>query len=115
MSAVIYDFNIEKGVDFSMSVILRRPDGNYADLSSPNVCVKADIVEFYELDPITGFTVQEVLPSGAILSLNRMGTMLLPYGECFYDVIYSESGVTERLIRGKISTSEPATRNVSCP
>lgn len=114
MSAAIYDFSIEKGVDFSMSLILQRSNGSYVDLSDTGVCVKAEIVEFYELPPITGFTISENLPSGVLMTLSEEGTRLLPYGECFYDVILNTSGASERLMGGKITTSEQATLNISC-
>lgn len=114
MSAAIYDFNIEKGVDFSLSLILQRSNGNYVDLSDTGVCVKAEIVEFYGLDPITGFTISENLPSGVLMTLPEAGTRILPFEECYYDVILNTSGASERLMQGTITTSEQATLNISC-
>jgi len=114
MSAAIYNFSIEKGVDFSLSLVLQRSDGSYIDLSDTGVCVKSEIVEFYGLDPITGFTITENLPSGVRLSLSKEGTDVLPFGECYYDTILNVTGVTERLLMGTISTSEKATLNTSC-
>ena len=115
MAAATYNFPIEKGVDFSFRIDLQRSNGTYVDLSSSGVCVKADIVEFYELPPITGFSITEVLPSGVILSLNEIGTNRLPYGKCFYDVVLNDNGATERLVQGEIDTSEAATLNLTCP
>ena len=115
MSAATYDFVVEKGVDFSLSLVLRKANGDYVDLTDTGVCVKAEIVEFYELDPITGFTIQEILPSGVLLTLTEEGTLSLPFGECFYDVVLNDNGITERLLEGTISTSERATKNISCP
>lgn len=114
MAAAIYDFNIEKGVDFSMSLILQRSNGDYVDVSSTGVCVKAEIVEFYGLDPITGFTISESVPSGVTMSLNQFGTRILPFNGCYYDVILNISGSTERLLKGFITTEEQATLNTSC-
>jgi hypothetical protein len=68
------------------SLVLQKTDGTFVDLTNSNVCVKSEIVEFYGLSPITGFSVSEVLPSGVILSLNEEGTKKLPFGECYYDV-----------------------------
>jgi hypothetical protein len=114
MAAAIYNFTIEKGVDFSISLVLQKTDGTFVDLTNSNVCVKSEIVEFYGLSPITGFSVSEVLPSGVILSLNEEGTKKLPFGECYYDVILNTNGVTERLVQGTIITSESSTENISC-
>jgi len=115
MSAASYNFTIEKGVDFSISMTLQRENGTYIDLTNTGVCVKSDIVEFYGLAPITGFSVTEVLPSGVILSLNEQGTSILPFGECYYDVVLNTNGVTERLVKGVITTDEYSTQNTSCP
>ncbi len=114
MSASPYNFTIEKGVDFSISMTLQRENGSYIDLTNTGVCVKSDIIEFYGLAPITGFTVTEVLPSGVILSLNEQGTSILPFGECYYDVVLNTSGVTERLLKGTITTDEASTQTTSC-
>jgi hypothetical protein len=114
MSAAIYNFSIEKGVDFSISMVLQRENGSYINLTDTGVCVKSDIVEFYGLAPITGFSVSEVLPSGIILSLNEQGTSILPFGECYYDVVLNTNGVTERLLKGTITTDEASTQTTSC-
>jgi hypothetical protein len=114
MAAGTYNFTIEKGVDFSLSLVLQRSDGSYVDLSDTGVCVKADIVEFYGLSPVTGFTINEALPSGAVLSLTETETKILPEPECFYDVVLNVSGASERLMQGIITTSPYATSNISC-
>jgi hypothetical protein len=114
MAAALYNFSIEKNIDFSMSLVLQRANGDYVDVSSTGVCVKADIVEFYGLDPITGFTITENNPSGVFLTLNQAGTRILPYNGCYYDVVLNVSGVAERLMYGFITTSEYATLNNSC-
>ena len=115
MSAAIYNLNIEKGVDFSLSLILQRSNGDYIDLSDSGICVKADIVDFYELPPITGFTISENLPSGVLMTLSEEGTRILPFDGCYYDVVLNVSGASERLVQGFIETSEQATLNISCP
>ena len=115
MSAAIYNLSIEKGVDFALRMDIQRANGTYVDLTDTGVYLKADIVEFYGLDPITGFTMTEVLPSGVILSLNEAGTKSLPYENCFYDVVLNDNGATERLVQGTIDTSEGATLNLTCP
>ena len=114
MSAATYDFSVEKGVDFSLSLILQRANGDYVDLSDTGTCVKSDIVEFYGLDPITGFLMTETLPSGVTMSLNEQGTSILPFGECYYDVVLNVSGASERLMMGTITTSEFATSDLTC-
>lgn len=114
MSAVNYDLFIEKGVDYSLSLVLQRSNGNYVDLTDTGVCVRADIVEFYGLDPITGFSISENLPSGVLMSLNEEATRILPFGECYYDVVLNTNGASERLMYGKIITSEQATLNILC-
>lgn len=115
MAAAILNLNIEKGVDFSIQMILQKESGEYIDLSNTGVCIKADIVEFYDCDPITGFTIEEILPSGVRLSLNESGTSILPYDLSYYDVVLNSNGQTERLIMGEITTSPNATKNTSCP
>jgi hypothetical protein len=115
MSAAINNLNIEKGVDFSLPLILQRSNGDYIDLSDSGVCVKADIVEFYGLPPITGFTISENLPSGVLMTLSEEGTRILPYNGCSYDIVSNVSGDSERLMQGFIETSEQATTNISCP
>ena len=115
MSAAIYNFGIEKGVDFSLSMVLQRSNGTYVDLTDTGVCIKAEIVEFYGVPAVTGFTITEILPSGVTLSLNEAGTSILPFEKCYYDVVLNSSGATERLVMGEISTSENATVNTSCP
>ena len=115
MSAAIYNLNIEKGVDFSMSLILQRSNGDYVDLSDSGVCVKADIVEFYDLPPITGFTISENPPSGVLMTLSEEGTNILPFNGGYYDVVLNVSGASERLMQGEIATSEAATLNFLCP
>jgi hypothetical protein len=114
MAAGIYDFTIEKGVDFSIGIVLQRSNGNYVDLSDSGVCVKADIVEFYGVPPVTSFNIQEILPSGALLSLTEQQTLLLPYEKCYYDIVLNTNGESERLAKGIITTSEAATTNISC-
>lgn len=114
MAAANYNLNIEKGVDFSLSLILQRSNGNFVDLSDPTVCVKGDIVEFHGVPPVTSFYITENLSSGVLLQLSEAQTSMLPYGECYYDIILNTDGATERLIQGKILTSETATTNVSC-
>lgn len=114
MSAGTYNFTIEKGVDFSLSLVLQRSNGQYVDLSDTGVCVCSEIVEFYGMPPVTGFIITEVLPSGVILSLNEEGTRALPEPECYYDVVLNTNGTTERLVQGTISTSPSATFNTSC-
>lgn len=115
MAAVTYNFPIERGVDFSISLVLQRANGDYVDLSDTGVCIKADIVEFYDCPPLTGFTITEILPSGVRLSLNEEGTSILPFDKCYYDVVLNTNGVTERLMMGEIPTSPFATNNTSCP
>jgi hypothetical protein len=114
MAAALYSFSIEKGVDFSISLVLQRANGDYVDLTDTGVCVHSDIVEFYGLPPITGFTIEEILPSGVKLSLSEEGTQILPFDKCYYDVVLNTNGASERLIMGEISTSEAATTNISC-
>ena len=114
MSATVYNFDIEKGVDFSGYFILQKADGSYFDLNGTGTCVKSEIVEFYGLAPITGFTITEVLPSGAILTLNEQGTSILPFGECYYDIVVNVTGSTQRVRKGTITTIEAATQNISC-
>ena len=115
MAAAIYNLAIEKGVDFSISMVLQRANGAYVDLTDTGVCVKADIVEFYGLPALTGFSVTEILPSGISLSLNEAGTSILPFDKSYYDVVLNTNGATERLVMGEISCSENATSNTSCP
>lgn len=115
MAAATLNLNIEKGVDFSISMSLQRENGQYVDLTDTGVCVKAEIVEFYGLDPITGFTITEILPSGVTLSLNEAGTLVLPYDKSYYDVVLNDNGATERLVKGEITSDPNATKNVSCP
>lgn len=115
MSAAIYDLSIEKGVDYSISMVLQRANGTYVDLTDTGVCIKADIVEFYGLPQLTGFSITETLPSGVTLSLNEAGTSVLPYDNCYYDVVLNTNGATERLVMGEISTSQNATTEISCP
>ena len=114
MAAAQYSFSIEKGVDFSLSLVLQRANGTYVDLTNTGVCVTAEIAEFYGIPPLTGFTITEILPSGVTLSLTEAETSILPFGECYYDVVLNTSGATERLIQGTITTSENATQNISC-
>ena len=114
MAAVNYNLAIEKGVDFSISMVLQRADGTYIDLTDTGVCIKADIVEFYGIPPITGFTITENLPSGVTLSLSEEGTLALPFDKSYYDVVINISGATERFRQGEITSSEAATINVSC-
>ncbi|MDB4314598.1 hypothetical protein N9955_01065 [bacterium] len=115
MPAATYNLEIEKGVDFSISLVLRRADGSYLDLTDTGVCVKSEIVEFYGIPPITGFTLMEDLPSGIFMSLSEEGTNALPFHGCYYDVVLNESGNTERLLKGQITTSEAATQDIECP
>lgn len=115
MAAAQYNISVEKGVDFSISMVLQRSNGDYVDLTNTGVCIKANIVEFYGIPPVTGFTITEILPSGVTLSLSEEGTLALPFDKCYYDVILNTSGVTERLIQGEITSSETATTNVQCP
>lgn len=114
MAAATYDLSIEKGVDFSISLVLQRANGDYVDLSNTGVCIKANIVEFYGIPPVTGFTIAEILPSGVSLSLSEAETSILPFGTCYYDVVLNISGASERLVQGIISGSENATQNISC-
>jgi len=114
MPAATYNLNIEKGVDFSIGLVLQREDGQYVDLTDTGVCVKAEIVEFYGLDPITGFFVTEIPPSGITLSLNATETLSLPYDKAYYDVVVNTSGFLERLKKGEINISQNATKNISC-
>lgn len=115
MSAAILNLNIEKGVDYSISMILQRANGTYVDLSDTGVCIKAEIVEFYDCPALTGFTITEILPSGVSLSLNEEGSSILPYDGAYYDVVLNTNGATERLVMGAITTSPKATTNTSCP
>jgi len=115
MAAANYPLTIEKGVDYSISMVLQRANGDYVDLTDTGVCIKADIVEFYGVPPITGFTITEILPSGVKLSLDEEGTSVLPWFNCFYDVVLNTEGVTERLVMGEITPSENATVNTTCP
>lgn len=115
MSAGTYNFTIEKGVDFSLPMVLRRANGSYIDLTDSGVCVKSQIVEFYGMTPVTGFTITEVLPSGVILSLSEQGSSILPEPECYYDVVLNSSGVSERLVQGTITVSPNATIDILCP
>jgi hypothetical protein len=115
MAAANYNLNIEKGVDYSLSLVLQRSDGTFVDLSDSNICVKGDIVEFHGVPAITSFSISENLPSGVLLQLSEAQTSMLPYGECYYDIVLNTNGATERLIQGKILTSEQATTNISCP
>jgi hypothetical protein len=115
MAAEILNLNIEKGVDYSISMILQRSDGSYIDLSNTGICIKADIVEFYDCPPVTGFTIEEILPSGVKLSLNEQGTLALPYFTSYYDVVLNVDGATERLVMGEITPSPASTTNTSCP
>lgn len=114
MAAAIYDFSIEKGVDFSLGMVLQRSNGDYVDLSNTGVCVKSDIVEFYEAPTIVSFNIQENLPSGVLLSLSEQETLLLPYDKCYYDVVLNVSGQSERLVQGTIYLSSAATTNLNC-
>lgn len=114
MAAAIYDFIIEKGVDFSLGLVLQRSNGNYVDLSDTGVCIKADIVEFYGIPAITSFNIQESLPSGVFISLTEQQTLLLPYDKCYYDIVLNVNADSERLVKGTITTSEAATTNISC-
>lgn len=115
MSAGTYNFTIEKGVDFSLSMILKRADGSYVDLTNSGVCVNSQIVEFYGVPPVTGFTITEVLPSGVLLSLTEAGTSILPEPECYYDVVLNSNGASERLVQGVITVSPNATLDIVCP
>ena len=115
MAAANYNLNIEKGVDFSLSLVLQRSNGTFVDLSDLGTCVKGDIVEFYGIPPITSFAISENLPSGVLLQLSESQTSMLPHGECYYDIVLNTLGASERLIQGKILTSEAATTNISCP
>lgn len=114
MPAANYPLTIEKGVDYSISFALQRSNGEFVDLTSPSVCVTSEIVEFYGLPPITGFTITEILPSGVSLSLSEAETSMLPFGICYYDVVLNISGASERLVQGTISSSENATQNILC-
>ena len=114
MPAAVYDLQVEKGVDFSIGLVLQRANGDYVDLTDSGVCVKSDIVEFYGVPSITSFQIEEVLPSGVNLSLTEEQTLSLPYSFCFYDIILNTNGNTERLVQGKIYTSEASTINVDC-
>ena len=114
MSATVYNFDIEKGVDFSGYFVLQRSNGTYVDLAGTGTCAKSEIVEFYGLAPITGFTITEVLPSGINLILNEQATNSLPFGECYYDIVVNSTGFTERITKGTITTIEAATQNISC-
>jgi hypothetical protein len=114
MAAANYNLNIEKGVNFSISMVLQRANGDYVDLSDSGVCVTAEIVEFYGLPAITGFSITENLPSGVTLSLNSTGTLALPFFNSYYDVVLNTNGIKERLVQGEIITSENATQNTSC-
>ena len=114
MAAATYNITVEKGVDFAISLILQRSNGEYVDLSSADTCIRADIVEFYGVPPITGFTITEILPSGVSLSLSEEGTLALPFDKSYYDVVLNTDGATERLIQGEITSSETATINTSC-
>jgi hypothetical protein len=114
MPAQTLNLNIEKGVDFSASFVLQRSGGHYVDLSDTGICVKAEIVEFYGLAPITGFTIQENLPSGVTLSLNEQGSSILPFDKSYYDIVLNTSGNTERFFMGEIALSQNATINTSC-
>jgi hypothetical protein len=115
MAAAIYDFTIEKGVDFSLGLTLQRSNGNYVDLSDTGICVKADIVEFYGIPPITSFNIQEILPSGVFISLTEQQTLSLPHDKCYYDIVLNSTGASERLLKGTITTSDAATTNINCP
>lgn len=115
MPAALYNLNVEKGVDFSISLVLQRSDGDYVDLTPSGVCVSSDIVEFHGVPATTSFLITEVLPSGVILSLDEEQTSLLPFGECYYDVVLNTEGNTERFFEGTIFTSENATTNLACP
>ena len=114
MPAATYNLSIEKGVDYSISFALQRSNGDFVDLTDTGVCVTSEIVEFYGLPPITGFTITEILPSGVSLSLSEAETSILPFGTCYYDVVLNISGASERLVQGIISGSEHATQNISC-
>jgi hypothetical protein len=114
MPAAIYNLSVEKGVDYSISFALQRSNGEFVNLSDTGVCVTSQIVEFYGLEPITGFTITEILPSGVSLSLTEAGTLILPFDDCYYDVVLNISGSSERLVQGIISSSENATQNISC-
>ena len=114
MAAAIYNLAIEKGVDYSISFALQRSNGEFVNLSDTGVCVTSQIVEFYGLPPITGFTITEILPSGVSLSLDEAGTSILPFEDCYYDVVLNISGASERLVQGVISSSENATQNIYC-
>lgn len=113
MAAALYDMFIEKGVDFSTGFNLLLGDGSYADFDSLDTCVKASIVEFQELPPITGFSITGA-SSGVVLSLSEDGSRILPFGECYYDVVVSVSGVSEKIRYGTITTQETATNSPFC-
>lgn len=115
MPAANYDLFVEKGVDFSLQIVLQRGNGDFIDLSSPDVCVKADIVEFHGLPPVASFNIQEIPPSGVFLSLQEEDTKKLPFGKCYYDIVLNTNGDSERLVQGIVYTSEAATTNISCP
>lgn len=114
MAAAIYNFTIEKGTDFSLPINLTRSNGDPINILDSGVCINSQIVEFYGIPPITGFSIQEVSQSGVILSLSKEATSILPFEKCYYDVVLNVSGVVERVLEGEIYTSEQATINFSC-
>lgn len=114
MPAANYDLTIEKGVDYSLTLILQRSNGDYIDLSDTGACVNADIVEFYGIDPIASFSIEEIPPSGVQLRLSEEETRILPYDGCYYDIVLNVSGASERLMQGRITASEGATLDLSC-
>ena len=79
MPAAIYNLSVEKGVDYSISFALQRSNGEFVIYLTLAFVLHLKIVEFYGLEPITGFTITEILPSGVSLSLTEAGTLILPF------------------------------------
>jgi hypothetical protein len=120
MPATAFDITICQGSDFQLDVQVNRSNGDPWDMSTPGTTVAAKMRVTFNAVPDTAFTTAIITAAtgNVRISLTAAQTAALVgpggtdranrYG--VYDIEFTEGGIVTRVLEGRVSLSQEATK-----